>query len=164
MVNKVHEAHPDVAMHWTEGGPDYTSPDYLTDWAKWGHIFTSALRNWCDSITGWNLALNEKGQPNIGPFPCGGVVTIHSQTKQITRSGQFWALAQFSRFIRRGARRFDSQGAIPDLEHVGLENPDGQRILVLSNAAVDRTVTLQLGTMAADVNLKKDSVTTLVWG
>jgi len=155
MVNKVHEAHPDVAMHWTEGGPDYTSPDYLTDWAKWGQIFTSALRNWCESLTGWNLALDEKGQPNIGPFPCGGVVTIHSQTKEITRSGQYWALAQFSRFIRRGARRFDSQGAIPDLEHVGLENPSGQRILVLSNAAADRTVTLQLGTMAADVNLKK---------
>jgi len=32
MVDKVHEAHPNVAMHWTEGGPDYTSPDYLTDW------------------------------------------------------------------------------------------------------------------------------------
>jgi glucosylceramidase len=163
MVNKVHEAHPDVAMHWTEGGPDYTSPDYLTDWAKWGQTFTSALRNWCESITGWNLALDEKGQPNIGPFPCGGVVSIHSQTKEITRSGQYWALAQFSRFIRRGARRFDSQGAIPDLEHVGLENPSGQRIFVLSNAAADRTVTLQLGTMAADLNLKKDSVTTLVW-
>jgi glucosylceramidase len=163
MVNKVHEAHPDVAMHWTEGGPDYTSPDYLTDWAKWGQTFTTALRNWCESITGWNLALDEKGQPNIGPFPCGGVVSIHSQTKEITRSGQYWALAQFSRFIRRGARRFDSQGAIPDLDHVGLENPSGQRILVLSNAAADRSVTLQLGTMAADVNLKKDSVTTLVW-
>jgi len=163
MVDKVHEAHPNVAMHWTEGGPDYTSPDYLTDWAKWGHIFTSALRNWCDSITGWNLALNEKGEPNIGPFPCGGVVTIHSQTNEITRSGQFWALAQFSRFIRRGALRFDSQGMIPDLDHVGLENPDGQRIIVLSNAAVDRTVTLQLDAMAAEVNLKKDSVTTLVW-
>jgi glucosylceramidase len=163
MVNKVHEVHPNVAMHWTEGGPDYTSPDYLTDWAKWGQTFTSALRNWCESITGWNLALDEKGRPNIGPFPCGGVVSIHSQTKEITRSGQFWALAQFSRFIRRGARRFDSQGTIQDMEHVGLENPDGQRVLVLSNAVTDRTVTVHLGGMAADVNLKKDSVATLVW-
>ncbi len=163
MVNKVHDAHPDVAMHWTEGGPDYTSPDYLTDWAKWGQIFTSALRNWCDSITGWNLALDEKGGPNIGPFPCGGVVSIHSQTKEIRRSGQFWALSQFSRFIRRGARRFDSRGIIPDLDHVGLENPDGQRVLVLSNSAADRTVTVQLGGMVADVNLKKDSVATLAW-
>jgi glucosylceramidase len=163
MVSKVHDAHPDVAMHWTEGGPDYTSPDYFTDWTKWGQIFTAALRNWCESITGWNLALDENGRPNIGPFPCGGVVTIHSQTKEITRTGQFWALAQFSRFIRRGARRFDSQSTLPGVDHLAVENPNGQRVLVLSNSAADRTVTLQLGGMLADVNLKKDSVTTLVW-
>jgi glucosylceramidase len=163
MISKVHEAFPDVAMHLTEGGPDYTNPDYLTDWTKWGHTFTAAIRNWCDSFTGWNLALDETGHPNIGPFPCGGVVTIHSQTKEVTRSGQFWALAQFSRFIRRGARRFDSQSTLPDVDHVGFENPDGRRALVLSNSGAERTVTVQMGGMQADVNLKGDSVTTLAW-
>src|SRR5205085_9013938 len=33
MIAKVRENHPDASMHWTEGGPDYTSPDYQTDWA-----------------------------------------------------------------------------------------------------------------------------------
>jgi glucosylceramidase len=50
MMSQAHEAHPDAAMYWTEGGPDYTSPDYLTDWAKWGKTFTGILRNWCRSI------------------------------------------------------------------------------------------------------------------
>jgi glucosylceramidase len=163
MIGRVHDAYPEVAMHWTEGGPDYTQPDYLTDWTKWGRTFTGALRNWCESITAWNLALDEKGRPNIGPFPCGGVVTIHSQTKEITRSGQYWAFAHFARFIRRGARRFDSQAALTDVGHVAVENPDGQRVLVLSNSAGDRKVTLQLGGMLADVSLKRASVTTLVW-
>ena len=162
-INKVHEAHPDVAMHWTEGGPDYTNPDYLTDWTKWGHVFTATLRNWCESITGWNLALDEKGRPNIGPFPCGGVVTIHSQSKEVTRSGQFWALAQFSRFIRRGAYRFDSQSTLQDLDHVALTNPDGEHVLVLSNSGADRTITLQMAAMLADVSLKKNSLATLIW-
>src|SRR5580704_5923979 len=71
MMSKVHDAHPDAQMYWTEGGPDITSPRYATDWADWGHTFTGALRNWCQSVTGWNLALDEKGRPNIGPFPCG---------------------------------------------------------------------------------------------
>src|SRR5882762_10328257 len=163
MMSRVHDAFPDVAMHWTEGGPDYTQPDYLTDWTKWGRTFTAALRNWCDSITAWNLALDEKGRPNIGPFPCGGVVTIHSQTKEITRSGQYWAFAHFAKFIRRGARRFDSQTTLTGVHHVGVENPDGQRVLVLSNSAGERKVTLQMGGMSSDVNLKSDSVTTLVW-
>lgn len=163
MVSKVHGAHPDAEMHWTEGGPDYTQPDYATDWAKWGHTFTGALRNWCQSITGWNLALDEQGRPNIGPFPCGGVVTINSRTKEITRSGQYWAFAHFSRMIRRGAHRFDSQGTLANVDHVACENPDGQKVVVLSNTAAARPVVLQMGPMMAELSLESDSLTTLTW-
>src|SRR4029077_18204020 len=163
MVSKVHEAHPDADMYWTEGGPDYTSPDYANDWAKWGITFTGALRNWCQSITGWNLALDEQGRPNIGPFPCGGVVTINSQTKEISRSGQYWAFAHFSRLIRRGARRFDSQGMLANVEHVACENPDGQKVLVLTNAAAALPVVLQMGAMTTELTLSRDSITTLTW-
>ena len=91
MMSKVHDVYPQVEMHWTEGGPDYTNPDYLTDWCKWAGTYSTVLRNWCRSITAWNLALDELGRPNIGPFPCGGVVTINSQSREITRSGQYWA-------------------------------------------------------------------------
>ncbi|MGA6984919.1 MAG: glycoside hydrolase family 30 beta sandwich domain-containing protein [Terriglobales bacterium] len=163
MMTKVHDVYPDVEMHWTEGGPDYTDPGYLTDWCKWGGTFSAALGNWCRSITAWNLALDEHGRPNIGPFPCGGVVTIDSQTREITRSGQYWALAHYSRVIRRGAHRFDSQSAAADLQHVALENPDGQRVLVVTNSGPARTIELRLANMAAPVPLKANSVTTLAW-
>jgi glucosylceramidase len=163
MVSRVHNAHPDAAMHWTEGGPDITSHDYASDWAKWGRTFTAALRNWCRSITGWNLALDEQGRPNIGPFPCGGLVTIHSHTKQITRSGQYWAFAHFSRSIRRGARRFDSQGMLENVDHVGCENPDGQKALTITNTADARPVVLQMGGLMAELTLANDSLTTLTW-
>jgi glucosylceramidase len=163
MASRVHEAHPDADMHWTEGGPDYTSSNYQTDWAAWGQIFAGAVRNWCSSVTAWNLALDEQGRPNIGPFPCGGLVTIHSQTREITRSGQYWAFAHFSRMIRRGARRFDSRGILPGVDHVAFENPDGQRVLVVTNSGAARSVVLRLGEMKADVALDNNSVTTLVW-
>ena len=164
MMSRVHDAYPDTAMHWTEGGPDYTDPNYLTDWCKWSGTFSGILHNWCRSITAWNLALDEHGRPNIGPFPCGGVVTIDSQTREITRSGQYWAFAHYSRVIRRGARRFDSQSAAADLQHVGVVNPDGQRVLVVTNAGAARTIQLRSGSMAASVPLKANSVTTLTWG
>ena len=163
MMSKAHDAHPDAEMHWTEGGPDYTSPDYATDWAKWGHTFTEALRNWCQSLTGWNLALDEKGRPNIGPFSCGGVVTVHSSTHEITRSGQYWAFAHFSRLIRRGARRFDSQGVLPDIDHVACENPEGQKVLMITNAAAARPVVLQMGALTAEPTLPGASLMTLSW-
>ena len=163
MMSKAHEMHPDAEMYWTEGGPDYTAPDYLTDWAQWGKTFTSALRNWCRAITGWNLALDEQGRPNIGPFPCGGLVTIHSQTREITRSGQYWAFAHFSRTIRRGARRIESQSALADVDHVAFENPGGQRVLVVTNAGAEREVVLRMGGSATNVKLESGSVTTFAW-
>jgi glucosylceramidase len=163
MMDKVYQAHPDAEMYWTEGGPDYTDPHYLTDWVKWGRTFTAVLRNWCRSITGWNLALDEQGRPNIGPFPCGGVVTIHSETREITRSGQYWAFAHFSRLIERGARRFDSQGKVADVDHVAVENPGGGRVLVLTNGGEAQKAGLRLGNLESEVALEKNSVTTLAW-
>ena len=163
MMSKAHDAYPDAEMHWTEGGPDYTDPAYLTDWCKWGTTFSEVLKNWCRSITSWNLALDEHGRPNLGPFPCGGVVTINSQTKEITRSGQYWAFAHYSRLVRRGARRFDSQTASADLKQVAFENPDGQRVLVVTNQGPARTVQLELADRSAVVPLKANSLTTLAW-
>jgi glucosylceramidase len=163
MISKVHDAYPDAEMHWTEGGPDYTDPGYLTDWCKWGGIFSDVLNNWCRSITAWNMALDEHGRPNLGPFPCGGVVTINSQTREITRSGQYWAFAHYSRVIRRGARRFGSQSSAADLRHVALENPDGQQVLIVTNTGPAKTIELRLANMAASVPLKENSVTTLAW-
>jgi glucosylceramidase len=163
MMSKVHDAYPEAEMHWTEGGPDYTDPGYLTDWCKWGETFSGILRNWCRSITAWNLALDENGRPNIGPFPCGGVVTINSQTKEVTRSGQYWAFAHYSRVIRRGAHRFDSHSAAAHLQHVALENPDGQQVLVVTNTGPARTIELRLANMVASVLLKGKSLTTLAW-
>lgn len=162
-MSNFHAAYPDVSLYWTEGGPDYTAPDYATDWANWGRTFTQAIRNWCRSVTGWNLALDEKGRPNIGPFPCGGMVTIHSQTKEITKSGQYWAFAHFSRHVRRGGKRFESTGDVRGVEHVAFENPDGQRVLVVSNSGDAKTVTLKQATKVVDIPIAVNSVTTIVW-
>jgi glucosylceramidase len=162
-VSKFHEVYPDAQIHWTEGGPDYTSPDYGTDWAKWGQTFTHAIRNWCQSITGWNLALDEKGRPNIGPFPCGGLVTIDSRTKEITRSGQYWAFAHFSRNVKRGARRFDSSGNVQGIEHVAFENPAGEKVLILSNSGEARTITLKQAAKVVEISAPADSVSSIVW-
>jgi glucosylceramidase len=150
-------------MYWTEGGPDYTDPNYARDAAEWGKTFAQILRHCCRSITTWNLALDEQGHPNIGPFNCGGLMTIHSQTNAISYSGQFWALAHYSRFIRPGARRFDSQCTATDLYHASFANPDGRHVLVLSNPAAATTCELRIGNLAARVSLSKNSVATLEW-
>ena len=163
MMKKVKDEFPEVGMHWTEGGPDYTSPDYLSDWTHWTKVFSEALRNGCESITAWNLALDEKGRPNIGPFPCGGVVTINSESLEVTRSGQFWALMHFSRFIRRGATCMESDCTDSGVHHTFLQNADGTNVVVVGNSGEARSVSLQLGHLTAELPLRKNATATLIW-
>lgn len=163
-IERVHSAYPELEMYWTEGGPDYTDPNYSKDWPEWSKMFTGILRNWCRSITAWNFALDEHGRPNIGPFSCGGLVTVHSKSKDISYSGQYWAFAHYSRFIHRGARRIDSQSTATDLHHVAFENPGGRRVLVLTNTGPSRNCQVRSGDQAATIALNPSSVTTVEWG
>jgi glucosylceramidase len=162
-MSQVHNAYPDVDQYWTEGGPDYTDPHYADNWCTWGKSFSGSLRNWCRSLTTWNLTLDEEGKPNLGPFPCGGLVTVNSKTSDITYSGQYFAIGHFSKFIKRGAKRIESQAKIDGLEHVAFENPDGGRVLVVTNGGAARTVSIKLGDKVADLELAKDSMATLCW-
>lgn len=170
-MSRVHEVFPQKNAYWTEGGPDIVAPDYLTDWSKWSETFNGIANNWARSITAWNVALDEKGNPNIGPFPCGGVVTVDNATHKVTRSGQYWAFAHFSRHVRRGARVFATDGVgeafapgtTNAVSHAGFRNPDGGMVVVLANRGPERRVQLVLGAKALDVELAADSVTTLEW-
>src|SRR5579859_4746521 len=162
-ITRVHEAFPTKPSYWTEGGPDINSPDYATDWAKWSHTFTGILRNWAQCIVGWNLLLDERGMPNIGPFPCGGVVTVNSKTGSVTRSGQYWAFAHYSKVIERGARVIASHGELDGIDHVAIENPNGGHVLVVTNRSEQQRLECRLGERALDLIVDPDSVTTLVW-
>jgi len=120
-------------------------------------------------IIAWNLALDEQGKPNVGPFPCGGVVTVQSRTHEITRSGQYWAFAHYSRHIRRDAVVVGSETnaaatKVSGIDHVAVHNPDGSYALVLtSSAATPQEVGIRFGNSSTQLQLGADSVATLVW-
>ena len=84
-----------------------------------------------------------KGNPNVGPFPCGGLITIDNTTHEITRSGQFWAFAHYSKHIHRGAHVFATnglgeQGTDGSVSHAGFRNTDGSFVVVLANKGADK--------------------------
>ncbi len=162
-MTRVHDAYPTKNMYWTEGGPDYTDPAYATDWAKWSSTCTGVLRNWARCLVSWNLVLDEKGQPNIGPFSCGGMITQDSRTEQITRSGQYWALAHYSKKVRRGAQVIASRGELAGIDHVAFANPGGDYVLVLTNQGEERDVECRFEQKSLHLTLPRNSVLTLQW-
>jgi glucosylceramidase len=167
-MTRVHDAFPDKHAYWTEGGPDITQPDYQTDFTRWADEFNGILNNWARSITAWNVALDEKGKPDIGPFTCGGVITIDSNSHKISRSGQYWAFAHYSQHIKRGAHVFATNalgktGTGSSISHSGFRNPDGSYVVVIANRGAEQPVQLLMGDQAVTVDLPADSVQTLYW-
>ncbi|HEU5400822.1 MAG TPA: glycoside hydrolase family 30 beta sandwich domain-containing protein, partial [Terriglobales bacterium] len=163
-MTRVQKAYPQISQFWTEGGPDFEKPGYATQWAKWGEQFTGVLRNYARCIIAWNYALDEQGNPNIGPFKCAGLVTVDSKTAAISYSGMYWAMLHFSNHIQRGARVVESSGTPKDVSHVAVINPSGEHVLVLTNTAGEkRSVSIRSGDSTAEVVLPADSVSTLAW-
>ncbi len=162
-MTRVHDAFPSKHAYWTEGGPDISDPNYATDWAKWAVTFAGILKNWARCIVSWNLVLDENGHPNIGPFQCGGVVTLNSRSGAITQSGQYWAFAHFSKVIDRGAYVLGTSGTLSGIDHVAFQNPDGGYVLVVGNQAEARQVHCRVGGNATTLDLPANSVITLTW-
>jgi glucosylceramidase len=175
-MTRVHDAFPQKNAYWTEGGPDINAPDYQTDWTHWAQTFNGVANNWARSITAWNIALDEQGKPNVGPFPCGGLVTIDNatggeRTHRVTRSGQYWAFAHFSRHVQRGARVIAANSAgdaaakstAGGVSAAAFRNPGGGMVAVLANRGPHKKIQLLLGANALDVDLEADSVQTLEW-
>jgi glucosylceramidase len=165
-MSLLHRQKPNIPFHWTEGGPFIDDPNYARDWAKWGGIFTDALENWCRCAITWNLMLDSKGRPNVGPYNCGGLVTLNDNGS-ILQSGQCHALRHFSRHLQRGAVRIASGSDAPGVRHLAVHNPDGSFAVVLTNPGEAPGEALDLRIVHAgqqvSLSLPRDAVATLDW-
>jgi len=119
-------------------------------------------------------------------------VQIHSQTKEITQTGLYWALVHHARAFRRGAvivASHDANGDAPAVNaaligqpassstvtatpnsvtpsrvfHTAAKNLDGSMVLVLTNPSDAKDVTVACSGQTAKIALTADSITTLRW-
>lgn len=146
MTKHITEKFPKISWQFTEGGPRLYD-NYATDWCKWGTVMSTALANGAESFTGWNLLLDEYGNPNVGVFGCGGLVTKSAESGELVYSGQYKAFRHFSRLIKKGAKiypvftdkrepgLFSYPNRSMPVEGVFAENEDGSRVLQLVNGA-----------------------------
>ncbi len=147
----------DLSAHHHEQPPDVAI-------AAGGTGGALALRNWARCVIDWNVALDEHGNPNIGPFVHShGTTTIDSTTHAITRNPNYWVIKHYNHAARRGARVVASQGEIAQVAHVAFLNPDGRKCLVLSNTGEARSVEVQVAGATTTVPLPANSVTNLNW-
>lgn len=163
----VRQAYPDKDVYFTECSGGEWKPHWR-ETLPWfmRHLIIGTTRNWAKGVLLWNIALDEKHGPHLGGCnDCRGVVTIHSQSGEVTRNFDYYALAHVSRFVRPGARRIESSTQVGRLETVAFQNRDGSIVLVVLNAAAnERQFSVSVGQQSFVHNMPGASVATFVWG
>ena len=168
------ENYPHIPLHFTEAGPRLYD-NYATDWCKWGIMITKVLREGYRSFCGWNLMLDESGGPNIGPFFCGGLLTRHSQTGELSYSGQYRAFAHIASYVTKKSRITGLQvgsvdrcmstypKTVPVPEGVLIEN-EGQTVLLLTNPNTEKAQVQYFHEGSwYYIELMPDTLATVVW-
>ena len=134
-METVRAAHPDKDVFFTECSGGEWAPKF-DDSFSWmlEQLIIGATRRGARGVLMWNLALDEKFGPHAGGCgDCRPVVTIDSASGAITRTQEYYAFGQASRFVKPGAVRIGSPEKVGDLRTVAFQNRDGGRVLLVLN-------------------------------
>jgi O-glycosyl hydrolase len=155
-MTQFHEEFPAKPVHFTEGSVFGINGAY---------DLIERLRNWACSYNAWVTILDEKGQPNNGPFPATtAILRLHSDTLRIEELFEYYMFGHFMKFIPRGAVRIESTPGTPEFNNIAFLNPDGSMVLIVVNTT-DKpkpfTVVWQGKLLKSELGMK--SVATFVW-
>ncbi len=160
----MHAAEPDMGIWMTEcsGGNWQTEPPL----ASTARLLISATRHWAKAVVLWGIALQPDGNPHAGGCgTCRGLLTIdtNQDKPKITWNGDYYALAQASKYVQPGATRIASSGE-QDIQNVAFENTDRSLALLVYNTGVStRTFGVRWDARTVSLTLPSGSLATLTW-
>jgi len=160
---KVHEAHPDRNIYFTEQSGGGWAPDFDQN-IRWyvGELFVGAMNCWSKNALLWNLALDENNGPkNFGCQDCYGVVEIN-KSGQIKKHAEYYAIAHYGKFVQQGAKRLLSNGDA--LKGIAFLNPDSSLVYMGVNYSnTEKTVLFQSNKKTFTYKFKSGEVVTFKW-
>jgi glucosylceramidase len=161
-LSKVHEAHPDKNVYFTEqwvGGPGKFDEDL-----KW-HVSTliiGATRNWSRNVLEWNLAAD----PAYGPHTVGGCVTCLGAitvSPAVTRNVAYYIIGHASKFVLPGSVRIASN-ITGNIQNVAFQRPDGKTVLIAVNGNNQaQEFNISYKNKSVTTSLAAGAVATYVW-
>lgn len=165
-MSAVHEKHPDKGMWFTEAsGGEWVPPFHDAFMDQMGHVIR-APRNHANSVVWWNLALDRENGPSLlgDKSTCRGLVTVDQATGEVDYNVDYYTMGHASKFVDPGARRIASNSFKDDLEDVAFENPDGSRVLIVSNRTDrEKTFTVEDEGRTFEYTLPGKAAATFKW-
>lgn len=135
-MGQVYANHPDKALYFTECSGGRWATDFGSN-LSWNmrNIIIGTTRNGSRSALLWNLALDQSDGPtNGGCSNCRGVVTVNSQTGDVTRNVEYYVLGHAAKAVRPGAVRIGSTDLSGlRIHNVAFQNTDGSRVMIVLN-------------------------------
>lgn len=137
----VKESFPNVNLFFTEGCKEKYDFAKINDWSL-GEMYGNQILNDLNSgITGWsdwNILLDTQGGPNhVGNY-CFAPIHADVNTGKLYYTMEYWYIAQFSKFIRPGARRVIASSNRDKLQTTAFLNKDGHLVVVVLNMSDDQ--------------------------
>lgn len=147
-------------------GGTWVSDQFTSDFLG----ITLVLRNAAKAYVKWGLALNENLGPDLtqnaglgGCNTCTPIVTVNSQTGDVTKTTEYYTLGQYSKFVLPGAVRIYSSNT-PAIASVAFTNPDGSTALVAYNSSTSsQPFQVQWGGYSFSYTLPAQSAATFTW-
>jgi len=138
VLTDFHNTNPNVKQYMTEC---WTSSKY-TGWNQAADFTMGPLQNWASGVIAWGLGTDNSDGPHLsGSGPCDscrGLVTIDAASGSYKFQVDYYMMAQFSKFIPKGAVVLSGTGSYTYADGTGIQsvatiNPDGSRTVVIEN-------------------------------
>lgn len=165
--SRVQKEYPEMETHFTEGSGGEWIPEFEPAFSNVMRTGIEVMRNYSKTFILWNLALDENNGPTVpgfGKSTCRGLVKINQETKELTYTLDYYALAHFSKFLKHGAKRIGTTEH-HIIKNVAFLNTDGSIVCVLFNdSETTQTVSLEITEQGAKtIDIPQKSAMTLVF-
>ncbi|HWB97107.1 MAG TPA: glycoside hydrolase family 30 protein [Bryobacteraceae bacterium] len=182
LIAKMREKYADLPFWMTEicyayeAGYKRSSPklprrDY-EDGDFWGNQIFSDLESGVSAWIYWNLILDEKGGPwlvspihgNPDPNEQHPVLIVDRGKKQVIYTGLYYYLSHFSKFVRPGAMRVETAGAVPGVRCLAFRRPSGGLVAQVMNSRKEAAeVWLEWQGKSMALHLPALSISSYLW-
>lgn len=154
-IPEVHKNYPNIKLMQTETECGDGSNDWKAAEHTWG-LMRHYFNHGANSYLYWNMVLNETGKSQWG-WKQNSMITIDSQSKQVTYNPEFYLMKHFSNYIPAGAHKVESTD-----ENCLAFKDDKNLTVVYYNEGAATSKTFDLGKTQFEVDLEEKSLNTFV--
>jgi glucosylceramidase len=164
----VHDAYPDKNLYETECSGGTWIPGFADGFkGDMADLVIGGTRYWAKAIIKWSIAMDTTNGPHTGGCgTCTGLITIDPNAASgFTYNYDYYSIGQASKFVLPDAFRIASSAFIyHGFASVAFRNPDGSKVLIVSNPdSYITTFVVRWGNRAFTYALAAQSAVTFTW-